>query len=432
MVSKRAIAAVAAGWIMIAGMAVASPAAAQSDPVIAQRLQALEAMVAAQSAQIDAQRRAIDEQAAQLRRQDAELSTLKLEAIRLDGLGDVRGRGMAAADQVSPAAPGPTSVAESVAAPQGPVGEAPAEAPPVVVAAVPENQGVLTPVGHGVIEPALRYVHGSSNRLVFRGVEIVTGVQIGVIEAADADRSTLSPSLAARYGVTNRLEIEAVVPYVRRSDRVTTLAQRDETISRTLSLDGADLGDIEVGARYQLNRSRPGRPVFIASARYKSDTGVSPFDIARDEFGVATGLATGSGFQGVSAGLSFLYPTDPAVIFGGVSYLHNRARNIGKTIAEVEVGEVDPGDALSMNAGFGFALNPQFSFSLGYQHTYVDRTISQLGGTRQKSEPLQVGSMMFGWSLRLTPRLTLNNSYEFGATADAPDVSVVFRLPYRF
>ena len=39
----------------------------------------------------------------------------------------------------------------------------------------------------------------------------VTGVQIGVIEASDADRDTFATTFALRYGLTNRLEVEARV-----------------------------------------------------------------------------------------------------------------------------------------------------------------------------------------------------------------------------
>ena len=34
--------------------------------------------------------------------------------------------------------------------------------------------------------------------------------------------------------------------------------------------------------------------------------------------------------------------------------------------------------------------------------------------------------------LRLTSRLTLNNSYQIGVTSDAPNVAIGVRLPYRF
>ncbi len=37
-----------------------------------------------------------------------------------------------------------------------------------------------------------------------------------------------------------------------------------------------------------------------------------------------------------------------------------------------------------------------------------------------------------GWSYRLTDRITLNNSFEFGVTEDAPDLRITIRTPYRF
>ena len=40
--------------------------------------------------------------------------------------------------------------------------------------ALPEGSGVLTPRGRFVFDPTFEYSRSSSNRLVFRGVEIVT------------------------------------------------------------------------------------------------------------------------------------------------------------------------------------------------------------------------------------------------------------------
>jgi hypothetical protein len=419
---------VAFGALATAGvMGLTAPAQAQTPAELAARLKRLEAIV-------DSQAKRIAEQDAALAAQKGDLLTLREETLAgLRGAGapgDVNGAMVTAQveqPQVEPALPGPATASEPRT-----VGQEPPRAPAVQVAALPENTGILTPRGGLLFEPAVEYVHASTNRLVFRGVEIVTGVQIGVIEASDADRSTVSPSATLRYGITNRLEVDGVIPYVARRDRVVWLSQRDPSFSLPMSQDGYDFGDIEVGARYQLNRARPGRPVYIASLRVKSDTGSSPFDVTRDAFGVATELATGSGFWSISPGISFLYPTDPAVIFAGMNYSANIKRNINKIIGSAPVGEVDPGDSIGVNAGFGFALNPQFSFSLGYRHDYIFPTKSVIGGTKQKSESLQVGSFTFGWSLRLTQRLTLSNNYDFGVTSDAPDVRVAFRLPYRF
>jgi len=319
----------------------------------------------------------------------------------------------------------------------GPVGEAPPEQPPATssVEALPEGQNALLGRGRLVIEPSLEYSRSSSNRLVFRGVEIVTGVQIGLIEANDAARDTISSSIAVRYALTDRLEIEGRVPFIYRSDRVTTLRQGGETTMQTFELDGAAMGDIELSARYQLNEPENGMPMFVAGARLKSDTGVSPFELARDEFGVSTELATGSGFWGVQGSLSVLYPTDPVVLFGNISYLYNIPRDVDQTYASanpVTIGRVDPGDSIGFGFGFGFSVNPRFSYSLGYSHAYVMETETEINDTVQQSSELQVGTVQLGMSFRATERLTISTGVDIGVTEDAPDVRVSLRTPFRW
>lgn len=323
--------------------------------------------------------------------------------------------------------------ATPTAAPQGPVGEAPPESTQTsTVDALPEGQNALLGAGRLVIEPSFEFSQSSGNRLVFRGVEIVTGIQIGLIEANDSARNTLSFSVALRYALTDRLEVEARIPYVYRDDRVTTLSQNSTTTTQTFNLNGSDIGDVELSARYQLTRGRNGGPIFVAGARVKSTTGAGPFDVERDAQGVASELATGSGFWSVQGSLSMLYPTDPAVLFANVSYMYNAPDTIDQTYGAVTVGEVDPGDSIGFGFGFGFAMNPRFSTSLGYSHSYVLPTETELNGTVQESTELQVGSMQLGLSFRASERLTLSAGVDFGVTEDAPDVRVSFRAPFRW
>lgn len=323
--------------------------------------------------------------------------------------------------------------ATPTAAPQGPVGEAPPESTQTsTVDALPEGQNALLGAGRLVIEPSFEFSQSSGNRLVFRGVEIVTGIQIGLIEANDSARNTLSSSVALRYALTDRLEVEARIPYVYRDDRVTTLSQNSTTTTQTFNLNGSDIGDVELSARYQLTRGRNGGPIFVAGARVKSTTGAGPFDVERDAQGVASELATGSGFWSVQGSLSMLYPTDPAVLFANVSYMYNAPDTIDQTYGAVTVGDVDPGDSIGFGFGFGFAMNPRFSTSLGYSHSYVLATETELNGTVQESTELQVGSMQLGLSFRASERLTLSAGVDFGVTEDAPDVRVSFRAPFRW
>jgi len=411
-----------------------------------------EARLDAQERQLNAQQRQLAEQRSLIERQRSEL--LAMGAVNADDLGEIRGAGMPSSalnfDGLDPDQPvqvnrrrpivtlaqsdgGGGPVATPVAQPQGPVGEAPPEQPPATtVEALPEGQNALLGAGRIVIEPSFEYSRSSSNRFVFRGVEIVTGVQIGLIEANDTARDTLTGALAVRYAITDRLEIEGRVPYIYRNDRITTVAQQSTTTMQTFELDGSNMGDIEMSLRYQLNNGAAGMPIFVAGARVKSDTGLGPFDLERDVSGVSTELATGSGFWGVQGSLSMLYPTDPVVIFANASYLYNIADDIDQTFGAVTVGEVDPGDSIGFGFGFGFALNPRFSYSLGYSHSYVLPTTTELNGVRQESSELQVGSLSFGMSFRATERLTLSTSVDVGVTEDAPDVRVAFRAPFRW
>ncbi|MGE0595086.1 MAG: transporter [Hyphomonadaceae bacterium] len=448
-----ALAACVLGWNADAHAQTASPA----------DLSRVLALIEQQEDRLDAQERQLREQQSQIEEQRVLIDRQRREIAAMTGvvsdeeLGEVRGAGALSnalpfaalgveqpialnrrsparafvADDEQGGGAAPVQVAQA-GAPGGPVGEAPPEQAPATVEALPEGSTALMGSGRLVLETSFDYSRSSSNRLVFRGVEIVTGIQVGLIEANDAARDTISGAVTARYAVTDRLEIEGRVPYVHRSDRVTTLSQNDEAMTRTYELDGSNVGDVEVSARYQLNNGASGLPIFVAGARLKSDTGRGPFDLARDADGVATELATGSGFWGLQGSVSMLYPTDPAVLFANVSYLHNFARDIDRNVGAVNVGEVSPGGSIGLSFGFGFALNPRFSYSLGYSHSYVMPTETELNGTLQRSTELQVGTLGLGMSFRATENLTLSTSVDVGVTEDAPDVRVGIRLPYRF
>jgi hypothetical protein len=408
----------------------------------------------AQQRQLNEQQRQLEEQRALIERQRAEILAMS-GGVSDSELGGMRAAGVASSalndEGLASDAPialnrrtaplytlaqtegGSAPAASAAAPPTGPVGEAPREeTQPSAVAALPEGQTALLGRGRLVLEPAFEYSRSSGNRLVFRGVEIVSGIQIGLIEANNTARDTLSGSITARYALTDRLEIEGRVPYIYRSDRVTTVSQNNQQTTQTFELQGGDIGDIEFSARYQLNKPQPGRPIFVAGARVKTDTGKGPFELARDAHGVSTELATGSGFWGVQGSLSMLYPSDPVVLYANASYLWNIERDIDRTVGQVTIGNVDPGDSIGFGFGFGFSVNPRFSYSLGYSHSYVMETETELNNTTQTSTELQVGALALGMSFRATEQLTVSTGVNVGVTEDAPDVSVSLRLPFRW
>lgn len=455
---------------------VAAPAWSQDDVV--SQLKALRAQVEAQTHELETQKSALQTQDHLLHEQSAEIEALKakdseaaeppeaLATFRGLGLSGVQapgsdGAGSPAANaQPSPAPPIQTAQAQAAETQAAPAQAAPAqpaqvdppppagspppqpvgEAPPpsqaaaaTVTQALPEFMGVLTAPGHWVIEPQFEYLHASTNELVFRGVQIVPGLQIGLIDATTAERDTVSTALDVRTGLTHRIELEVRAPFVYRHDTTTTLEQKDTSETLTETVSNSDIGDVEVIGRYQLNSSRNNSAIWIGALDVKTNTGLGPYDVTYDAFGVAQKEATGSGFWSIEPTVSVLYPTDPVVLFASVGYIYSISRDVNKQItSNVTVQHVNPGGSPVGSVGFAFALNDRFSFSLGYKHSYIRPTETQLNGVWTSSQALQIGVSTFSMSYRITPTINLSDSFEFGVTRDAPDLHILTRLSFFF
>lgn len=330
------------------------------------------------------------------------------------------------------------------AIPQQPVGippEKPKEQRPPEIAPIFEAPGVLTPRGTLVVEPSFQYSHSSTSRIALVGYTIVPAVHVGLIDIREVDRDSYVGAIAARYGLTNRLEMEVKIPYVYRTDTSTTRSYvSNELEDSAFESDGNDIGDVEFGLRYQVNSPTTG-PFIITSLRVKSDTGTGPFDIPYEMMTiedpkqsgyVPTEQPTGSGFWGLQFGLAAIYPADPAVIFGGISYLWNIERNVEDTKSGKQFGinTYDPGDAIGFNFGMGISLNESFSFSLGYDHSIIGK--NKQDGKYVDESVTHVGTLLLGYSLRLTANTTANLSVGVGVTEASPDVQLTLRVPINF
>lgn len=392
--------------------------------------------------QIEAQNRQIDALKADLARQEAALAELR-QAL---GIGDLRGRGnepggdAAAQGQAGASGqPAPRQVAQARPQGQQPVGQAPErDTRPPEIAPIFEQPGVLTPRGKWVLEPSLQYAYSSSNRIALVGYTVIPAILIGLIDAREVKRNTFTAALTARYGLTNRFELEAKVPWVYRSDssvsRELFTGTADE---RVFDSDGKGLGDVELTGRYQLNDGGGDSPYYIASLRFKSRTGKDPFEVdtirvaGAREGGWQTELPTGSGFYTITPGLTVLIPSDPAVFFGGVSYQYSIKRNNVKAKMDGEnilVGDVHPGGVFGFNFGMGLALNDRSSFSLGYDHQSVGK-VKINGSTAPGSVRVQLGTLLMGYSYRLNSGNTVNLSLGVGVTRDTPDLQLTLRMP---
>ena len=330
-----------------------------------------------------------------------------------------------------------------------PVGQAPTrDGRPPEVAPLFEQPGVLTPKGKYILEPSLQYGYSSSNRVALVGYTVIPALLIGLVDVREVKRNTFTAALSGRFGITNRFELEARLPYVYRSDStVNRPIGQGAASDQVFETSGHALGDIELGARYQLNDGGVDKPFYIGGLRFKSRTGKDPFEVVTDcvtrcigdtnvgRTGLPQELPTGSGFYSLQPGLTVLFPSDPAVFFGSVSYLHNFKRtDVSRKVlagGEEFLGTIDPGDVLGFNFGMGLALNEKSSFSIGYDHNSVGRT-RQNGEAVAGSVRTQLATLLLGYSYRLNEKTSLSVSVGAGLTRDTPDVSLTVRLPMTF
>lgn len=303
--------------------------------------------------------------------------------------------------------------------------------------------GVLTGRNTLVIEPTFEYSYQSLNRVNVDGFTIIPGITFGNIEIREVQRRVFTPSLTARYGITDRLEVNVRVPYVFRSDTTTTspVFNQNQVQPLITSTTGSNIGDIEVGASYQINNGADGWPFFVANLRFKTITGRSPFDVpifaasdADGQFrqGLERELPTGSGFYSIEPGVTVIFPSDPVVFFGNIRYIANLGRTVD--VANPANGQrtptkLNPGDGIGVSIGMGFAINERASFSLGYEHTFVLPASQQ--GQRLSGSSYDSGSFNLGFTYRVSDSVSINTAVSVGTSSTSPDVRFILRVPVR-
>lgn len=426
--SPSRIAPVSAFACALLGSGTVSHAADPPDPTV-ERIEALQKQVAEQSARLEALKRSMADEQARLNEVRRALGLEVLAAQR------ARGTGAETTAQVAPPADG-------AAAAPAPVGQAPeSDGRMPQVAQIFDQPGVLTAKGKTVLEPSLQYSYSSSNRIALVGYTVIPAILIGVVDVREVKRNTFNATLTGRYGITNRFEIEGRIPYVYRSD--TSIGReilQGSATDNAFDASGRGIGDVEFTARYQFNDGGLDKPFYVGSLRFKSRTGKDPFEVEtsrnilglRD--GVQTSLPTGSGFYGLQPALTVLYPSDPAVFFGTVSYLYSfkRSNVTRQTDSGPEfLGDIQPGGVFGFNFGMGLGLNEKSSFSIGYDHASVGKT-KQNGATAADAVRVQLGTLLLGYSYRLNSQRTLSVSLGAGLTRDTPDVTLTVRMPVTF
>jgi hypothetical protein len=418
-------------------------------------------VLAGNGADLAALRREIADERATLEQQqrviDAQRTRLQALEVRLAGgapneLASTLPGGVMLPPSPPQAGPGIMNAADAHAAvasqPGGQVqtvGEAPTDQRQIQVAVLSEQGGIITKTGRLTIEADLEYARADRNRVLFRGVAIPESVLIGAFDINESRQDVVTAAAVARFGVTDRLEINGRLPYVYRSDG-SALAPvvnngNSSPVGTDQSVKNGNLGDVDFGARYQITDGGAGFPYLIAGVQAVAPTGTNPFKVPRDGLGNPLRAATGAGFWGVTPTVTAILPTDPAVLFGTFGYTLNFGRKIGERIGSAIVDHVTPGGEPAASVGIAISLNPRTSLSFGYAHTMAFgtktalRTIDSTTGVVSadqtvRTRDLQLGRLLFGVSYRTSQRTTINWNIEIGATEDATDLRTTLRIPF--
>ncbi|MGN6789350.1 MAG: acetate kinase [Rhodanobacteraceae bacterium] len=456
-----------AGLVLVAGATAARAAQSDATPANANDVRPLPAAVrkqlAEQAEQLRVIRREVAKQERLIEQQEQRIEKLQhmltvqedqylalRQSMAADGLAHQRagaeGAGSAPAPQPMPHPDGTVPYAPGGVV-QEQVGTAPpSDDRPPAVAPIFEQPGVLTPRGKFVLEPSYQFGYSSTDRVALIGYTIVPALLVGLIDVRQVRTTTQTATMTVRYGITNRMEAEVRVPYVDgHTDTISRELFTGSATDRVFTTSGKGIGDVEATLRYQFNNGGADRAYYVGWLRFKSRTGRDPFEVTTDcaqrciQNTTGTGLPlempTGSGFYSLQPGLTWLYPSDPVVFFGNVSYLHNFPRdNVSLTLvggAKQPLGNVRVGDVYDASVGMGLALNDKALISFGYDQSFVGATRAN-GTTLAGSTRTVLGSLLVGGSYKLDEHRTLNVALSLGVTRDTPDVTLVVRLPMTF
>lgn len=399
-------------------------------------------------AQVIEQQRRLEELRGSVQLQEQDLLRLQ-HALSEEILANERGMGVPTPQllpSIAQAVPGTPQAVQRQTSP-APVGQAPEEQTrPPEVAQIFDQPGVLTPKGSLVLEPSLQYGYWANDRVALVGYTIIPALLIGLIDVRQVKTTTATATLTARYGLSNRLELEAKVPYLYvNGDTVSREIFTGAAVDNVFNASGNGMGDVEVTARYQMNQGGADKPFYVGWLRYKSRTGKDLFEVVTDCvtrcIGNTTGtglpieLPTGSGFESLQPGVTWLFPSDPVVFFGSFSYLYNFERsNVSRTVIDGQqefLGDIKAGDNIGFNLGIGLALNEKAAISFGYDQNIIGKT-KQNGKDVAGSVRTTLGTLLLGGTYRFNERASLNVALGVGVTNDTPDLTFTARVPVTF
>lgn len=297
------------------------------------------------------------------------------------------------------------------------------------------------------VDVGTNYSYYDRRQLALSGFLALDAIFLGTINLDQTKASVLTTDITGRYGITDRINLEANIPYVYRTSRfVSGGAGGASTSISEVTKSSSGLGDVSVAGYYQLVKESARWPDLVASLRVRSPTGRDPFGlklIAPDDnnnnLNVPEDLPTGSGLWSVTANVSALRTYDPVILFGNFGYTYNLPGSfddISPVVGQVQPAKVKLGNPFQLSGGLAIALNDRaaVSFSVaasaaGATHIKPETSddYSRVAGSSTTTTTFNVGASYLlpsGWSL--------NAQMANGLTPDAPNFVMSFRASRGF
>ena len=324
--------------------------------------------------------------------------------VRADILGSVTGGQAAPGGEV----PGSSPNGASETAKQDGEGED-ASADPELLAlnrVLVEAGGLLLPTWGLEISPEVVYEYSGSY-----GLLVIDGAGGQQAMAQQVRSNSLQLATTLRVGLPWDSQAEVRVPYDFNWRESSLMGQESD------QSNGNGIGDVELGVSHQFLREGRWWPDLLGEVRWKTDTGKSTFEVGKN------GMATGTGFNGITGAVTAVKSYDPLVFFGKLGYTAN--------LSDKKDGlNIDPGDSIQASFGTVLSTGPGTSLKFGISESVTDDF--KVNGDKIAGTDQVIGMLTFGVAAALPDQLLLDISAGVGITQEAPDFALRAALPYRF
>lgn len=226
---------------------------------------------------------------------------------------------------------------------------------------------------------------------------------------------TISNTISAEYGLRDNLTASLSIPVVSK-------------YSKTQFIDGVShsVGDISIGARLQPIESKPDAPTLNVNLGVRIPSGTSPYKVIS-----GSGLATGSGTTGITAGVSVNKVSDPVAIFGSMNVTYSLpSKELNQIMNGAILTEVAPGMSFGFGLGFAYALSYSITTSISFQESISRGSVLTFSDGRSATTGISTsGTLNMGLGYRVSPKTTINTTLGIGLTANSPNMSIGISLP---